>query len=169
MNLSRCDEDMIKKDFIDLLRQQHTKSLIESPRLTISEFLSNQIFFFTTSRPDDEKEFVGLAVDAIDIITNDDDDAQKLKQKIFSDESRRKWHIAILNMPFFFNRITYGISINHPFWDVDKNPEKSVMLLWNMTDHPEYWRIDKHGLSAAEWDEFMRAVVEFYRGYNEKG
>lgn len=142
-------------DYLKLLEHSYE---IEStrggcPPETRLAFLSESIFDFTTY--DGEKdEFFGRRAVEVCTAINDGKTFDFIK-----DSDNYTWYLAMCNMPFFAERLEWGMSIRGAWWAgrMGKQIELDSCGLWmgdeQLTDTMEF--------SDDEWKRFIAAVIEF--------
>lgn len=100
------------------------------------QFLADDVFDFTTDDPCMSEFFAKKAVEVCKTITD------RTTFDYIKDKEDYQWFLVMCNMPFFADKISYGVSIRGAWWED------------NIT-----YRGDK--FSLAQWEEFIRAVIEF--------
>jgi hypothetical protein len=117
------------------------------------EYLSQNIFDFTTYDGEMDELFGRKAVEVCAAITN------RTTFEYIEDSENYRWFLIMCHMPFFTPRLEWGTSIRGAWWDYRPVPLESCGL-WN----GDVQLVDGLQFSSDEWAEFMRAVVEFAAG-----
>lgn len=115
--------------FVEL--QQHT------PIETRLEFLSSEIFGFVTYDSGMDELFARKAIEVCQAIS------ERKTYEYLESEEGNAWYLLMCNMPFFANRIEWGVSIRGASW---------------MSKLPNLGDFD---FTPEEWEAFIRAVVDF--------
>ncbi len=137
-------------NYLELLNHSYSvaKTHLECPPRSRLEFLSEYIFDITTY-DSEMAEFFGRNAVAVCAAINDCKTFE-----FINDAENYKWYLAMVNMPFFYDRITWGGSIRGAWWDGD------IMLdscgLWQDNE-----QLTELKFTLDEWREFIGAVVIF--------
>ena len=147
---------MKQHDYLKMLEDGHaeTDSFQGGSRTSRLEYLSDQIFDFTTYESEMAELFAGKAVEVCSAIS----DGNTFDYIGVSDENRM-WYLLMCNMPFFAGRLEWGTSIRGAWWCA--RPGEPITL----DTCGLYWKdeqiIETMKFTAAEWPEFIAAVREF--------
>ena len=117
----------------------------ESSRL---EYLSGSIFGFTTYDEAADGLFVCKAIEVCEAITN------KAVYHYITTENNHIWYLLMCNMPFFIERIDWGVSIRGAWWDSDI--ELKSCGLWVDGVQSLITKFNRD-----QWEEFICAIIEF--------
>ena len=125
----------------------------ECPTDSRLEFLSRNIFDFTTYDSAMDVLFARKAVEVCDVITN------RATFEYIGTEDGNLWYLLMCNMPFFADRIDWGTSIRGAWWapGFGKQIEFQSCGLWSEGDQLS----ETMTFSTEEWESFMRAVSAF--------
>ena len=117
-------------------------------------YLSESIFDFTTYDSEMDELFAKRAVEVCRVINN-----RKISEYI-KDPEQYKWFLIMCNMPFFCDKLDWGISIRGAWWSSPhdgKDIELDSYGLWiegRKSSEPIKFTVD-------EWELFIAAVIEF--------
>lgn len=123
---------------------------------SIAEYLAGYIFDIVTYDGAIDEKLIPVAIDVCEVITN------RKTFEYIANENRYLWFIVMMNMDFFSEKISYGTSIRGAWWDAS-DYEPIIIESCGLYDEEEN-QILKLELNEAEWDKFIKAVIEFYRG-----
>lgn len=117
------------------------------------EYLSESIFNFTTYDSQIGELFAAKAVEVCAAI-NDETTFDYIK-----DSESYKWYLIMCNMPFFKDKLEWGISVRGAWWDAQIGRQIEI-------DSCGLWEGDKQltetlKFERGEWELFIAAVIEF--------
>jgi hypothetical protein len=116
------------------------------------EYLGEYIFNFTTYDSEMSELFAAKAVEICAAI-NCDKTFEYIK-----DQNNYIWFLLMCNMPFFVDKLEWGVSIRGAWWDYDI--EFSSYGLWNGDE--QLTEIMK--FNSDEWKLFIDAFINFANG-----
>ena len=118
------------------------------------EYLSSEIFDFTTYDTEIDKMFVTKAVEVCRAITN------RETFEYIKDDENYKWFLIMCNMPFFADKIEWGTSIRGAWWSLCGDKKFKIESCGFFDE--EYEQIlEPLEFNEAEWKEFIMAVACF--------
>ena len=117
------------------------------------EYLSRNVFDFTTYDGDMDVLFARKAVEVCDAITS------RRTFDYIADAANYKWFLIMCNMTFFLTRIEWGTSIRGAYWSAPLNGA-IVFQSCELWDGDEQL-VDVMRFSVLEWESFIRAVIAF--------
>jgi len=124
---------------------------IEQNKYSRLKWLSEYIFDFDTYETEYAELFARYAVDVCKAIND------RKTFEFISDKDNRMWFLIMCNMPFFKERITWGISIRGAFWD-----SGTALTLNSCGLYYDGEQITCDITFADEsWVEFVDALIEF--------
>ena len=131
------------------VEKKHGESAPES-RL---EYLSESIFNFTIYDSEMSELFATKAVEVCAAIN------EKTVYDYIADHKNYTWFLLMCNMPFFADRLEWGVSIRGAWWGVGHGQQLEFSSCG-------LWIGDKQCLetlkfSDEEWGNFIAAVIEF--------
>jgi len=112
------------------------------------EYLSDEIFNFTTYDSEIAELFASRAIEVCKAIT---------ERKTFEyvvDKENYKWYLLMCNMPFFAERTEWGASVRGAWWNA------STFRSYGLFDGDEQIT-DEIKFSVEEWEKFINAIIEF--------
>ena len=120
------------------------------------EFLSDHIFNFTTYDGELAELFAIRALEVCSAISS------KKTFEYIKDQEQYRWYLAMVNMPFFADRLEWGTSIRGAWWGwyPRKTTEYSSCGLWQ-DDEQLHETIE---FTEPQWIEFIAAILEFATG-----
>ena len=127
----------------------------EGDDLTPLEYLCGHIFDITTYAADQDEKIGKKVIEVIDAINN------RTTFDYIKNEDDHTWYLLICNLPFFKKRLNWGTSIRGAWWDYEHWNDKmfklsSCGLVGDDGEQQTDWELSKD-----EWEDFMRACVEF--------
>lgn len=131
-------KDLLEKIFI----RENEKDL------TRLEYLSQNIFDFTTYDGEMDKIFAAKAVEVCNAIT------ESTTFEYIKDQENYRWYLMMCNTVFFADRLDWGTSIRGAWWDYHIKLESCG--LWE--DGKQLREIN---FTQTKWKEFIKAVIEF--------
>lgn len=142
---------MNKEDYLQLLVNsfEKMKQSYECPPESRLEFLSLHVFDFTTYDSELDIFFARKAVEVCRVMRD------RTASRYIKDSDNYRWFIALLNMPFFAERIEWGTSIRGAFWDYTVQTLHSCGL-WS-----EDSQTTQFTFTSDEWADFISAIIEF--------
>lgn len=126
----------------------------ECPPHSRLAFLSEAIFDFTTYDGAMDEFFATKAIEVCKAITE-----RKTFEYIERSEDHYRWYLAMVNMPFFADRLLWGTSIRGAWWDTppsEKYHELRSCSLWKAEQ-----QILELRFSNDEWEKFIGDVIAF--------
>jgi len=142
-------------DYKLLLEHSYTMTAetVECRPETRLEYLGDHIFDFTTYDGEMSSQFALKAVEVCAAI-NDGTTFDYIK-----DAENYRWFLLMCNMPFFSDKLEWGMSIRGAWWGAmpGEQIEFQSCGLW-MGDEQ---LTDTLKFSADEWKKFIAAVVDF--------
>jgi len=114
------------------------------------EYLSRNIFDFTTYDSQIDELFARKAVEVCEAINN------RQTFEYIKDTENYKWYLIMCNMPFFYCRLEWGTSVRGAWW-IGSNFQ--TCGLWNGYDQ----LYEPIAFTDKEWINFINAVIEFAR------
>jgi len=150
------DEIMNKHDYLKMLEDGHaeTDSFQGGDRTSRLEYLSDQIFNFTTYESEMGELFASKAVEVCAAISD-----KKTFDFIGVGDENRMWYLLMCNMPFFADRLEWGTSIRGAWWGASTGKPITLDtcgLYWQGAQITETMKF-----TADEWAEFIAAMREF--------
>ncbi len=103
------------------------------------EFLASDVFGIVTYDTELDEFFITKALEVCEAINNG------RTFEYIEEPDNYLWYIALLNMPFFADKINWGTSVRGAFWDNVKT------RLWG----------EEMEFSSDEWKLFVSALLEF--------
>ncbi len=97
--------------YLDLLETSWKKDNHVFGASSRLQFLSEAIFNFTTYDKEQAEILATKALKVCAALQN------QTTQQLISDPTEYTWYLAMLNMPFFIDKISWGTSIRRPWWD----------------------------------------------------
>ncbi len=100
-------------NYLELLEHsfEMEKIIKECPPISRLEFLSRNVFDFTTYDFQMDELFAKKAIECCEAITNG------TTFEYIEDSENHKWFLLMCNMPFFYEKIEWGTSIRGAWWD----------------------------------------------------
>lgn len=129
MSCTKCLNDIYEKEYSDYYHP--------------IEFLSSEVFNFTTYDGNVDSLFVQKAVEVCQAINDG---------KTFDYIANNKnyiWYILMLNTPFFEKRIDWGCSIRGAFWSYEQKDFEIGSKNIKFRD-------------GKDWSRFISHIIEFY-------
>lgn len=117
-----------------------------------SFFLAEEVFGFTLYDSHMSRVFADAAIDAAEAINKGD-------TREVREGPRHIVFLCMVNMPFFMERIDWGVSIRNPWWGHREEFSLRCTSLYN-TDRKQILDIR---FSRNEWVEFIEALISFHR------
>lgn len=115
------------------------------------EYLSSEIFNFTTDDGDMDALFARRAVEVCKAISG------RSTFEYIKDPEQYRWFLVMLNMPFFAKRTEYGTSVRGSWWESHDGVEFSSCGLFE-GENQLYQTIT---FTADEWLAFIQAIIDF--------
>ncbi|CAH9016750.1 conserved hypothetical protein [Vibrio phage 217E38-1] len=142
-------KELLKRSY-EIEKQEHRGDY------SVKEYLSDHIFEFTTYCGGVSEHLTGIAVDVCEAISN------KTTFEFISEDEKHIWFITMCNMPFFYEKISWGSSIRGAWWEAYKSQPIVIDSCGLFDDKEE--QIDKLIFeSTGEWEDFIKAVIEMAR------
>ena len=118
-------------------------------------YLSNFIFNFTLYDSELDEIFSKKAVEVCEAISS--------KSTFDYIKDNRVWYMAMVNMPFFLDKISWSTSIREAWWeDYTPNPNSSdFFLLKSDGIFEETHQIINLKIDRKRWPEFIDAIIKF--------
>jgi hypothetical protein len=137
-------------NYLELLN--HSYNMEGSRKVSRLDYLSENIFNFTTYDSDIGSLFAKKAIEVCNAINN---------QQTFEyqkDPENYKWYILMVNMPFFTDKLEWASSIRGAWWNLRGNSAFKISScgLWEQED-----QLLELTLNAEQWDLFIKAVSDF--------
>lgn len=141
----------MKDKYLAMLEHSHTtyKEFLGDKESTRLEYLSGEIFNFTTYDSDVAELFARKALDVCEAIN---------KRKTFEyqqDTGGYHWFLIMINMPFFTDRLNWGTSVRGAWWDHKEFKLGSCGLFEGEK------QVLEMTFTRDEWMAFIEALVEF--------
>lgn len=127
-------------------------SAMADDRMSRLEFVCEYIFEIATYETEAAEFFAHKALDVCDAIS------KRTTFDYIEDLERKRWYLAIVNMPFFKDKITWGTSIRGAWWAGKINLDSCGLWL----DGEQI--IATLCLYSDEWEAFLAALSEFAKG-----
>lgn len=137
-------------DFRQMLEEGYAEITKAEP-MTRLAYLSDYIFQLVTYEAADL-----LANDALEVCEAINEG--KTYQYIMQDAQKSYMYILLVNMPFFIEKIEWGISIRGAWWQ--EVIHFSSCGLWLAGKQV---MTKSHSLTREEWQQFIAAMIEFGR------
>lgn len=122
------------------------------------EFLSDNIFEFITLDSEIAEYFAFRAIQVCQAIND------RTTFQFIEDSDNYRWYLAMCNMPFFADKISWGCSIRGAFWKQPLDPESGKFVsikpsLCGLFDGQE--QLLDMEFTLEEWKNFIKALIEF--------
>lgn len=117
------------------------------------EYLAGDIFDFTTYDSEMDELFAQKAVEVCSAINDQE------TYDYIADSENYRWYLIMVNMPFFGDKLEWGVSIRGTWWSTPINQQAITLEscgLWSETG-----QIMSLQLTLDEWKQFIAAIVEF--------
>lgn len=146
-------------DYLGLLEHSFTRQKEDEDSTADSrlEYLSNHIFNFTTYDAKMDALFATKAIQVCEAINN------RTTLEFIKDKDNYTWFLAMINMPFFLNKISWGTSVRGAFWQapLSKLPGGNRYSIecdgiWLGDDQQMEFKVDRD-----DWQNFVEAMVLF--------
>lgn len=142
-------------DYMKLLEDSYAavRGYLECPPESRLEYLSENVFNFTTYDGEKSVLFARKAVEVCTAINN------RLTFDYIKEPEQYQWYLLMCNMPFFADKLEWGTSIRGAWWGAmhGKQIEFQSCGLW-LGDEQLHQTIN---FSREEWEKFISAVIEF--------
>ncbi|MGB3290950.1 MAG: hypothetical protein WBA83_16885 [Burkholderiaceae bacterium] len=115
------------------------------------EFLSLNIFNFTTYDSDMDELFARKAIEVCEAITD------KTTLDYIKSARNYEWYLVMCNMPFFVGRLDWGTSIRGAWWSVEGDRE--LIRSCGLWDGDR--QLTELCVSFEDWPRFIRAIIGF--------
>jgi hypothetical protein len=125
---------------------------MECPSSSRLEYLADYVFNIITYDKEMAEIFAHRAVEVCYAIS---------EHKTFDyikDPARHVWYLAMVNMPFFAEKINWGTSIRGAFWDT---PIRGKIKLSTFGMWKDGNQIHDAEFTREEWEMFAGAIVDF--------
>lgn len=143
-------------EYLAMLQHSYESAMAhnECPPHSRLAFLSEAVFDFTTYDGAMDEFLAQKAVEVCEAITE-----RKTFEYIERSEEHYRWYIAMVNMPFFADRLSWGTSIRGAWWDTPVHQTHHELHSCHL------WQADQQILrlqfNRDEWEEFIREVIAF--------
>ncbi len=114
------------------------------------EYLSEHIFDFNTYDSDMAKLFASKALEVCAAVLN------KTTFDYIEDPDQYRWYMVMCNMPFFKDRLDWGVSIRGAWWQFDDTEFSSCGLWIGDRQYAGTLTLDQD-----QWRAFIAAVIAF--------
>ena len=139
-------------DYRKLLEHSYELLCAMDGKVSRLEFLSVGVFDFTTYDSSIDELFARKSVEVCEVINSETTfEYQK-------DPENYKWYLIMCNMPFFAGKLEWGTSIRGAWWDVYGDRTFNLSSCFLYVDGDQILNLN---FDAAQWGDFIRAVVEF--------
>lgn len=144
-------------DYLAMLETSYAYMQRESffPNRTRLEYLSEEIFDFTTYATMPAEHLAVRALEVVEAITD-----RTTFVYIRRSDAHHVWYIVMCNLPFFKERINWGTSIRGAWWDHYKELEYTSCGLFD-NDGNQIYASEPMTFEEGEWEQFMRATLAF--------
>ena len=146
-------------DYLKLLEHSFKMASEQNQEISKFEYLSINIFDFTTYDGEMDALFAKKALEVCIAIT------EKNTFDYIRDHDNYKWYLIMVNMPFFNKKLEWGTSIRGAWWDCYGNKKlelSSCGLYENEEQILEPLKFDE-----GEWTTFVKAMAAFIESGND--
>lgn len=142
-------------DYKQLLEHSYTMTAetVECRPETRLEYLGDHIFDFTTYDGDMSAQFAHKAVEVCAAV-NDGTTFDYIK-----DAENYRWFLLMCNMPFFADKLEWGMSIRGAWWGAARGEQIEFQSCGLWDGDKQLYQPMK--FKAEEWKVFIAAVIEF--------
>lgn len=160
-------------NYLALLEHSYLKTKEWDVTLTRLEYLSQHVFDFTLYDSAMETFFATKAVEVCEAITDG-----TVSRYIFGThrhtnidqptcEENYRWYLALVNMPFYTNRLEWGTSIRGAWWMVSRFVDGKIVRGQTILKSGGFFegedQLQELIFNNEQWVEFIRAVIVFAR------
>lgn len=113
-------------------------------------YLGDYIFEFTTYDSEMAALFASKAIEFCAAVTD------KKTFDYIEDAENYKWFLIMCNMPFFKNKLEWGMSVRGCWWDSYNGIKISTTGLFIEGEQKIDWQFNE-----SQWQDFINAIIKF--------
>lgn len=117
------------------------------------EFLNDAVFDFTTYDSAVSQLFARKAIEVCKALSD------RKTFEYIEEKQNYTWFLLMCNMPFFSNKLSWGTSIRGAWWSTGVHSNAiELNSCYLFQDEKQLLKLQ---FTLSEWEQFIRAVIEF--------